>query len=746
MKQLTYLLSGLLLSFIVLLSPLDISAKEVEENIKNDLSTSETDSEFVEEDHNKSNLVVVEDGEDITDLDDLEHAEDVDHFDEAENDLDLESTELEVADKTTVEDKDSQNTSVSVNEGESDENKSVDESMSTTTDSIALTSPMNEQLTFKKGDRHENIAAIKVKLNKIGFSGITVTSYFGDYMERRVRDFQSYYGLSITGRIDSATLKKLDDTYNSPFQLNQRHEDIKEIKKMLNHLDYSGITVTSLYGSYMERKVTEFQADYNLIVNGIVDEVTLQTLKDQASKETFKKGDTHPQLARIKAKLNRIGFSGILETNYFGDYMERRVKDFQIYYQLPVNGRLDGRTVSKIKDIDDSPYQLGQQHEYIKVIKKKLNSIGFGGITVTSYYGDYTKRQVEAFQSAQELVVNGIVDDVTLNRLKEIYLTPTFRKGDNHSSISDFKVKLNRIGLSGILVTDYFGDYTERRVRDFQSYYGLANTGEIDVLTTLKIEEVYASPFQLDNRHNELPSIKEKLNQLGYGPITVTSYYGSYMKNQVERFQRDHGLIVNGIVDSVTYDTLDYIIDNLLVKLFLDPGHGGRDPGGSGYNLIEKDIVLDIALKTANILRNQYRYIDVKLSRESDRFVELEDRAKAANSWGADYYLSLHTNSFNGVTSGFESFIYSKSNNQETMSRQITIHDYLVNKMQVVDRGKKRADFNVLRNASMPALLIEYMFIDYRPENQLLKSSDYRATLARLTAEAIALSFNLQPK
>ena len=156
--------------------------------------------------------------------------------------------------------------------------------------------------------------------------------------------------------------------------------------------------------------------------------------------------------------------------------------------------------------------------------------------------------------------------------------------------------------------------------------------------------------------------------------------------------------------------------------------------------------MLDIALKTRAILTNNYRGIEVKLSRTNDRFIPLNERTDMANEWGADYFVSFHTNAFNGSARGFETFIYNGSVSNETKQRQRDIHNYLINRINVSDRGIQRANFHVLRETNMPSILLEYMFIDNIAENHLLKSASYRTSLAQYTADAIARSYGLKRK
>lgn len=181
-------------------------------------------------------------------------------------------------------------------------------------------------------------------------------------------------------------------------------------------------------------------------------------------------------------------------------------------------------------------------------------------------------------------------------------------------------------------------------------------------------------------------------------------------------------------------------------KVFLDPGHGGKDTGATSNGLKEKDVVLDIALETKKVLDKEYEGVETKISRDSDRFVELTDRAKQANDWGADYFASFHLNSLDGSASGFESYIYNGDVSEETKTRQNHIHSYLADRIDVKDRGRKSANYSVLRNTSMSSILLEYMFIDDSSENELLQKESYRKQLGKLTAKSIADTYDLSKK
>ncbi|WP_226086518.1 N-acetylmuramoyl-L-alanine amidase [Mesobacillus sp. S13] len=183
------------------------------------------------------------------------------------------------------------------------------------------------------------------------------------------------------------------------------------------------------------------------------------------------------------------------------------------------------------------------------------------------------------------------------------------------------------------------------------------------------------------------------------------------------------------------------------MKLYLDPGHGGSDPGAQGNGLQEKDFTLDIALKIRSILENNYENIDVRMSRTSDVTKSLQQRTDEANAWGADFYLSIHINSFNGSASGYEDYIYiGLSDNSATARYRDIIHTEVMKLNQLGDRGKKKADFHVLRESTMDAMLSENGFIDNDQNAALIKQESWRTNVAQGHANGIAKAFNLSEK
>ncbi|PRS46380.1 N-acetylmuramoyl-L-alanine amidase [Bacillus sp. MZGC1] len=181
-------------------------------------------------------------------------------------------------------------------------------------------------------------------------------------------------------------------------------------------------------------------------------------------------------------------------------------------------------------------------------------------------------------------------------------------------------------------------------------------------------------------------------------------------------------------------------------KIMLDPGHGGHDPGAVANGLKEKDLVLKIAKKTKAILEKVYG-ASVKLTRSTDVYVDLSQRARLANNWGAAYFASIHINAGGGT--GFETFRFDKlSASSSTGKQQAIVHDAIYNKIKGKlgdrDRGTKSKNLAVLRETRMPAILTENLFIDRKEDAALLRQDSFLNLLAEGHAEGIAAAVGLK--
>jgi len=213
-------------------------------------------------------------------------------------------------------------------------------------------------------------------------------------------------------------------------------------------------------------------------------------------------------------------------------------------------------------------------------------------------------------------------------------------------------------------------------------------------------------------------------------------------------------------------------------KIVIDAGHGGEDPGAIGRTGVrEKDINLDIAKRLSKLLRSEG--IEVVMTRNTDTFIPLSRRAEIANNSRADLFIAIHSNA-NRVRglSGFEVYYvspsvndskraytsakdaalnldnaYFASNSQdlkailwdmiytsdraESIELSRSLCRSLDSNLGVRILGIKGAGFQVLKEAHMPAVLIEVGFLSNYNEERKLKNSFYRQEIADGIVEGI---------
>ncbi len=206
-------------------------------------------------------------------------------------------------------------------------------------------------------------------------------------------------------------------------------------------------------------------------------------------------------------------------------------------------------------------------------------------------------------------------------------------------------------------------------------------------------------------------------------------------------------------------------------RIVIDPGHGGKDYGAPGYlkGVHEKDITLQIARKLAQVVRQELK-CEVFLTRNSDRFLTLEERTAIANTKNADLFISIHTNSHKDHRAyGIETYFLNLATDDDAIrvaamenatstknisDLQTILYDLMQNAKinessrlagnvqvsvvrhlktkrysRIKDKGVKQAPFYVLLGAQMPAILVETSFISNRRECERLVNPQYQQRL-----------------
>nr|WP_267871670.1 N-acetylmuramoyl-L-alanine amidase [Nostoc sp. CHAB 5715] len=170
------------------------------------------------------------------------------------------------------------------------------------------------------------------------------------------------------------------------------------------------------------------------------------------------------------------------------------------------------------------------------------------------------------------------------------------------------------------------------------------------------------------------------------------------------------------------------------VVVLIDPGHGGKDPGAVGLGgLREKDIILPISKRIAQVL--QQNGVQVVMTRDSDYFVTLPGRVQLAERANADVFVSIHANAVGpgrSDVSGLETYYYGSG-----LGLARTVHNSILQSVNVRDRGVRRARFYVLRKSSMPSILVETGYLTGRDDNPKLRTSAYQNQMADAIARGV---------
>jgi N-acetylmuramoyl-L-alanine amidase len=229
-------------------------------------------------------------------------------------------------------------------------------------------------------------------------------------------------------------------------------------------------------------------------------------------------------------------------------------------------------------------------------------------------------------------------------------------------------------------------------------------------------------------------------------------------------------------------------VDDKIDVIVIDPGHGGQDYGAVGqYGTREKEVVLDIAKALAKLIRKDKQF-KVIMTRDRDKYVSLDQRAKIANDAGADLFISIHANaSPKKHVKGWNVFFLAPAKNDSARSVaqfensfflrelaeaaetdedsadpfaddplfgilnemimtefQVESHDFAImvarelrRRLDIPARGVDQAGFFVLNKVFTPSVLIESAFISNRNEEKLLKSRNFRRDLAKSLYDAI---------
>ena len=160
-----------------------------------------------------------------------------------------------------------------------------------------------------------------------------------------------------------------------------------------------------------------------------------------------------------------------------------------------------------------------------------------------------------------------------------------------------------------------------------------------------------------------------------------------------------------------------------MYNIIVDCGHGGKDSGAIGLDIREKDYTLIKGKKIKEKLKDYN--CNILLTRSTDKFLSLEERCNFSNNNNGKIFISIHCNAHtNQNANGFESYSYNGNRLQDVL------HEPIIKRVNIKDRGKKTNNFYVLKNTKCSACLLELGFITNKQDSEILNENIYEFSYA----------------
>ena len=236
---------------------------------------------------------------------------------------------------------------------------------------------------------------------------------------------------------------------------------------------------------------------------------------------------------------------------------------------------------------------------------------------------------------------------------------------------------------------------------------------------------------------------------------------GSHIINGALHSFKGNGVWIREIKENTVSNELPFATSNYQKVIFLDPGHGGKDPGAQYLGLKEKDLNLQVSQQLKTKLESLgYKVI---MSRSTDIFVDfVTERSKMSNETNADMFISIHFNATgHGLDSGedgIQTYMYQPTGNIPSVINKkwhdnptrlkysyklgSYIHQSVLATTQAKDAGLLAKSFAVLRETNKPAVLLELGYMDDSKESQKIRTKEYQQKLVDGITQGIQQYYN----
>ncbi len=417
--------------------------------------------------------------------------------------------------------------------------------------------------TLRKGDKGTAVKQLQQRLKELGYYKSAIDSDFGTQTVNAVKAFQKKNGLSQTGVVDSATLKKLNSssavkanetvttTQAESLKKGDKGAAVKQLQQRLKELGYYTAYIDSQYGTKTVNAVKAFQKKNGLTADGVAGAATIKKLNSTSAvradavtedkNETttgLKRGDKGTEVKRLQTRLKELGYYTAYIDSEYGTKTVNAVKAFQKKNGLTQTGIADTVTLQKLNSTSavkangstndtvatDSTLKSGSKGEAVKALQTRLKALGYYNSAIDGDYGYKTIAAVKAFQKKNGLTADGVAGTTTLKKVNSstavkanatttTTTTTGLKSGDKGAEVKKLQERLKELGYYTSVIDSEYGAKTVAAVKAFQQKNGLTADGVAGTATLKKINSTSAIKANNSTTNNTNTSTTLNTNQ-----------------------------------------------------------------------------------------------------------------------------------------------------------------------------------------------------------------------------------------
>ena len=381
--------------------------------------------------------------------------------------------------------------------------------------------------------------------------------------------------------------------------------EVLEVNSLLFELKYK-VNAKHFFDLDTRAAIEDFQACKNLIISGIVDTVTLDTLRKECGKNIqastismqevsyLRQGMRGESIIDLQNDLKRLGYYNGTIDGIFGPQTRESVIKFQqtnrlindgivgpatydaIYNHINNNARTTNNNITISRPI----LKLGSQnHEYVILLQRMLNDSSFYFGNMDGKFGPATETAVIKFQEANNLIDDGIVGPATwakleYNSIEILDKYPDLQLNSTGNYVSILQNQLKLLDFFAGTITGSFSQDTEDAVKAFQSANNLEPNGIVDKNTWILLLNESLTPFkQIDEKNQLKPvlklgdegeyvsSLQTQLKNLLLYNGEITGIFDNNTQVALKTFQQINKLIPDGVAGRRTWDSLQSLYE-----------------------------------------------------------------------------------------------------------------------------------------------------------------------------------------